>query len=64
MFVRQRPSSDLVVSLRATLQKLAENFRSAEDKPMMAELRSLLLLHIADLDNVEVSQEQESALKR
>jgi len=60
MFARQRPSSDLVVSLRATLQKLAENFRLAEDQPVMAELRRLLLLHIADLDNVQASQEQEN----
>jgi len=63
MFVRQRPSSDLMVSLRATLQKLEENFRSAEDQPIMAELRRLLLLHISDLDNVEASQEHENALE-
>lgn len=63
MFVNQRPSSDLLVSLRATLQKLAENFRSAEDNPIMVELRRLLLLHIADLDNVEASQERENELK-
>jgi hypothetical protein len=52
-----------MVSLRATLQKLEENFRSAEDQPIMAELRRLLLLHIADLDNVEASQEYENALE-
>jgi len=61
MFVCQRPSSDLVVSLRATLEELAENFRSAEDQPIMAELRRLLMLHIADLDDAEAPQEEENA---
>ena len=63
MFVLQRPSSDLVVSLRAALQKLAEDFRSADDQPIMTELRRLLLLYIADLDNVEASETGKSTEK-
>jgi hypothetical protein len=50
--VGQRPSSELIQSLRVTLQKLEENFASPEDHPPMAELKRILLLRIADLDPI------------
>jgi hypothetical protein len=54
----QRPSSDLIQNLRATLQKLADSFDAADNQPVMAKLKSILLLRIADL--AEASQEKEN----
>ena len=51
--VSHRQASELMQSLRAVLQKLEKNFSSLEDQPMFAELRRLILLHIADLEFVE-----------
>jgi hypothetical protein len=56
----QRPSSDLIQNLRATLQKLAESFDAADNQPVMAKLKSLLLLRIADLECAEASQEKKN----
>ena len=50
--VSHRPAFELMQSLRAVLQKLEKNFSSLEDQPMFAELRRLILLHIADLASV------------
>ncbi len=48
-------------SLRAVLQKLEKNFSSLEDQPMFAELRRLILLHIADLESVGGAVEKANA---
>ena len=47
-----RPSFELVQSLRLTLQRLEEEFPSLEDQPVMAELKRILLLRIADIEFV------------
>jgi hypothetical protein len=59
--VGQRPSSELIQSLRVTLQKLEENFASPEDHPPMAELKRILLHRIADLELPEAAIEMDSA---
>ena len=51
--VSHRPASELMESLRGVLQKLEKNFSSLEHQPMFAELRRLILLHIAELEFVE-----------
>jgi len=56
-----RQASELMQSLRAVLQKLEKNFSSLEDQPMFAELRRLILLHIADLESVEGAVEKANA---
>jgi hypothetical protein len=55
--VGHKPSSELIQSLRATLQKLEENFASTEDHPQMADLKRILLLRIADLEFVGTAVE-------
>jgi hypothetical protein len=59
--VSHRPASELMQSLRVVLQKLEENFSSLEDQPMFAELRRLILLHIADLESVAGAVEKANA---
>ncbi|WP_348262640.1 hypothetical protein P8935_22950 [Telmatobacter sp. DSM 110680] len=44
-------------SLRITLNKLEENFASPEDEPIIAELKRILMLRIADIEAVETLQE-------
>jgi len=56
-----RPTSELIQSLRVTLQKLEENFASLEDQPVMAELKRILLLRIADIEAVDALQEAEAS---
>ena len=55
-----RPTSELIQSLRVTLQKLEENFASLEDQPVMAELKRILLLRIADIEAIDALQEAEA----
>ena len=56
-----RPSDELIKSLRSVLQKLEENFASPEDQPHIAELKRILLLRIADIEFVEAIVEQDKA---
>lgn len=45
-----RPSSDLILNLRATLQKLEHTLSSPEDEHVLAEIKNTLLIRIADLE--------------
>lgn len=56
-----RPTSELIQSLRVTLQKLEENFASLEDQPVIAELKRILLLRIADIEAINALQEAEAS---
>ena len=56
-----RPTFELKQSLRVTLQKLEENFASLEDQPVMAELKRILLLRIADIEAVEALQKAQAS---
>jgi hypothetical protein len=58
--VGYRPTSELIQSLRVTLQKLEENFASPEDQPVVAELKRILLLRIADIEAIDALQEAEA----
>jgi len=44
-------SSELIHFLRVTLQKIEEEFPSQEDEPVVAELKRLLLLRLAELES-------------
>lgn len=57
--VFRRPSSEVIQSLRVTLQKLEENFPAPEDQPVIEELRRLLLLRIAQLESATKSNSTE-----
>lgn len=59
----RRPSSELIQSIRATLQRLEENIASPEDQPRIAELKRILLLRIADLEFVGAAVEKADADK-
>lgn len=52
-----RPSSELLRSLRVTLQKLEESFALPEDEPNVTELKRILLLRIADIEVIDALQE-------
>lgn len=54
--MRLRPSAELIQSLRVTLQKIEENFASPEDEPLIAELRRILLLRIAELESADTDK--------
>jgi hypothetical protein len=56
-----RPASELIQSLRLTLQKIEENFASVEDEPNIAELKRILLLRIADIEATEALREAEAS---
>jgi hypothetical protein len=58
--VGHRPASELIQSLRATLQRLEENFATPEDQPILAELKRILLHRIADLEFVGAAVERAS----
>jgi hypothetical protein len=45
-------SSELIRSLRVTLQKIDEDFPSQADEPVVAALKRLLLLRVAELESV------------
>ena len=53
-----RPASELIQSLRSTLQKLEETCASPEDETLLAELKRILLLRIADLEFVGAAVEK------
>ena len=55
-----RPPTELIRSLRVTLQKIEANFTSPEDEPNIAELKRILLLRIADMEALEALQEAQS----
>src|SRR3954469_24514678 len=55
-----RPASELIQSLRLTLQKIEENFASVEDEPNIAELKRILLLRIADIEATEALRKAEA----
>ena len=59
--VDNRPSFELIKSLRTTLLKLEESFASPEDQPQIAELKRILLLRIADIEFVEAIVERDNA---
>jgi hypothetical protein len=59
--VANRPSSELIQSLRVTLQRLEENFASPEDQPRIVELKHILLVRIADLEFVGAAVEKTNA---
>ena len=51
-----RLSSELVQSLRVTLQKIDEDFPRSEDEPVVAELKRLLLLRLAELESADTNK--------
>jgi len=50
-----RLSSELVQFLRVTLQKIDENFPTPADEPVVAELKRLLFLRLAELESMDKS---------
>jgi hypothetical protein len=56
-----RPSSELIQSLRVTFLKIEENFALPEDGSVIAELKRILLLRIADIEAVEALNASEAA---
>ena len=52
-----RPSTEIIESLRVVLQKLGAEFASTENQPVLAELKRILLLRIADLEAIELAHE-------
>ena len=52
-----RPSAELLKSLRVTLRKIEENFASVEDEPVIAELKRIILLRIADIEAVDALEQ-------
>ena len=51
-----RLSPELIQSLRVTLSRLEKNFPLAEDEPVIAELKRLLLLRIAELEAADTDK--------
>jgi hypothetical protein len=51
-----RLSSELIRSLRGTLQKIDEDFPSQADEPVVAALKRLLLLRVAELESVDTDK--------
>ena len=57
-------SSELIRSIRVTLQKIDEDFPQQADEPVVAELKRLLLLRVAELESpVWKNQNQPKSLK-
>jgi len=54
------PASELIESFRATLQKLEQDSASLDDQTDIAELKSILLNRIADLELVDALNGQSS----
>jgi hypothetical protein len=46
-----RLSAELIQFIRVTLQKIDENFPTPADEPVVAELKRLLLLRLAELES-------------
>ena len=55
-----RPASEIIQSLRATLRKQEEEFASTENEPQIAELKRIILRRIANLEFVGVTVEKEN----
>ena len=51
-----RLSSELIQSLRVTLQKIDEEFPLQADEPVVAELKRLLLLRLAELESADTEK--------
>jgi hypothetical protein len=51
-----RLSSELIRSLRVTLQKIDEEFPTQADEPAVAELKRLLLLRLAELEAADTDK--------
>lgn len=49
-------TSELIRFLRVTLQKIDENFPSQADEPVVAELKRLLLLRVAELESDDIDK--------
>jgi hypothetical protein len=56
-------SSELIKALRITLQSLDKNFAAPDDQNVIAELKRILLLRIADLEFVGAAVELAEAEK-
>jgi len=52
-----RPSSELIQSLRLTMQYLDERYASDADQPALAELKRILLLRVAEIEAFEATAE-------
>lgn len=57
--LRTRPCSGILESLHLTLEKIEENFGSAENDPIIADLKRLLLLRIASIEAIGAQEEAE-----
>ena len=53
-----RPSSELIQSLRVTLQKLEQALSSPEDANCLAEIKRILLIRIANLEATEALKDE------
>ncbi len=53
-----RPTREVIQNLRVTLQKLEQNFDSREDETVVAELKRILLIRIADLEADEAAHSE------
>ena len=51
-----RFSPELMQSLRVTLQKIEEDFPSQADEPVVAALKRILLLRIAELESADTDK--------
>jgi hypothetical protein len=51
-----RLSPELIQSLRVTLQTIEETFPSQADEPVVAELKRILLLRIAELESARTDK--------
>ena len=49
-------SSELIRFLRVTLQKIEQEFPSKADEPVVAELKRLLLLRVAELESAGMEE--------
>ena len=56
-------SSELIQSLRITLQTLEESFAAPDDQNVIAELKRIILLRIAELESVGAAVELADAEK-
>jgi hypothetical protein len=52
-------SSQLIQSLRVTLKKIDEEFPTQADEPVVAELKRLLLLRLAELEAADTDKSNE-----
>lgn len=55
------PSYDSISSIRYTLQRLEENYPAPEDQSVIAELKRILLLRIAELESASATADTQKA---